>query len=244
MRFSVFALSSVPDTATTRQLFDLDDLDDKSVSKVLFHRRKQQTGSSEVLRWDQRAIASLTLIQHSVQNVNIESMNLSTHSEAEMLHAFFSAILRDGRMVSWGGAEGGIPLVHFRALMHTVSCPAYWQSLKTRGEVHLDIRGWLSPPTGDSPGLDETARKLGFPGLGGRTENDVLDAWLKGRHDEVQAFSDVSALNTYLLALRLFSVTGELTRHDNVRVKDRLRDELTCRKDAHLAEFLSGWRKG
>ena len=99
-------------------------------------------------------------------------------------------------------------------------------------------------PGDDLPGLDETARKLGFPGLGGRTENDVLDAWLKGRHDEVQAFSDLSALNTYLLALRLFSVTGELTRHDNVRVKDRLRDELAGRKDAHLAEFLSAWRKG
>jgi predicted PolB exonuclease-like 3'-5' exonuclease len=244
MRFSVFALSSVPDTATTRELFDLNDLDDKSVSKVLFHRRKQQTGSSEILRWDQRAIASLTLIQHSVQSVHIQSMNLSTHDEAEMLHAFFAAILRDGRMVSWGGEQTGMPLVHFRALKHTVSYPAYWQSLKTRGEVHLDIRSWLSPPAGDMPGLDETTRKLGFPGLAGRSENDVLDAWLKGRHEEVQAFSDVSALNVYLLALRLFSVTGELTRHDNVRVKDRLRDELTGRKEAHMTEFLAAWRKG
>jgi hypothetical protein len=241
MRFSVFALSSVPDTATTRHLFDLDDLDDKSVSKVLFHRRKQQTGSSEVLRWDQRAIASLTLIQHSVDNVHMESMSLSTHSEEDMLHAFFKAILREGRMVSWGGQQDGIPLIHFRALKHEVSYPAYWQSLKTRGEIHLDIRGWLSPPTGDLPGLDETARKLGFPGLLNKTENDVLDAWLKGRHDEVQAFSDMTALNTYLLALRLFSVTGEMTRHDHLRVKGRLRDELATRGGEQLKKFFSAW---
>lgn len=241
MRFSVFALSSVPDTETTRQVFALDDLDDKSVSKVLFHRRKQQTGSSEVLRWDQRAIASLTLIQHSVNDVHMSAMNLSAHSEEEMLHAFFDAILREGRMVSWGGQQVDVPLIHFRTLKQQVSYPAYWQSLKTRGEMHLDICDWLSPPAGDLPSLDETARKLGFPGLLNRDEDTVLDAWLHGRQDEVQGFSDLAALNIYLLALRLFNVTGEMTRHDNVRVKAKLRDELGSRDGQHLAEFLSAW---
>ena len=81
--------------------------------------------------------------------------------------------------------------------------------------MHMDICGWLSPPSGDRPTLDETARKLGFPGLLNRTETSVMDAWLQGRHDEVQAYSDIKALNTYLLALRLFTVTGDMTSHDH-----------------------------
>lgn len=241
MRFVVFALSSVPDTATTRQLFDLDDLDDKSVSKVLFHRRKQQTGSSEVLRWDQRAIAGLTLIHHAEDSVRVESMHFAGHDEKDMLHAFFKAALAGGRMVSWGGEQSGIPLLHFRTLKHAISYPAYWRALKTGAGLHLDIRSRLSPPSDDLPALDETARKLGFPGLLNRTEDDVMDAWLQGRHDDVQAFSDITALNTYLLALRFFSVTGEMTVEDGARAGRLLPDALGGREDRHLADFLAAW---
>jgi predicted PolB exonuclease-like 3'-5' exonuclease len=243
MRFSVFALSSVPDTATTRQLFGLDDLDDKSVSKVLFHRRKQQTGSSEILRWDQRAIAGLTLIQHSANNVGLSSMNLGTHSEEDMLHAFFKAVPQQGRMVSWDDEDGGIPLLHFRTLKHAISYPAYWQALTSGANMHMDIRGWLSPPSGDRPTLDEITRKLGFPGQVIRTQTSVMDAWLQGRHDEVQAYSDIKALNTYLLALRLFTVIGDMTAHEHEQAGNRLLDELTKRDDEHLTSFVTAWSK-
>lgn len=242
MRFSVFALSSVPDTATTRQVFDLHDLDDKAVSKVLFHRRKQQTGSSEELRWDQRAIASITLIQHSVDKVLIESIGLAGHTEQDMLQGFFKAAMRDGRMVAWDSAHSSVPLVHFRSLKYALSFPAYWQTLKERDDVHVDLLDWLAGPDSDRPGLDETARKLGFPGMCARTEDDVYAAWLGGRHDEVRAFSEIKALNTYLLALRVFSVTGQMTRHDSARVQNNLRVELGRRSDRHLVDFLGAWR--
>lgn len=241
MRFTVFALSSVPDTSTTRQLFALDDLDDKAVSKVLFHRRKQQTGKSEALRWDQRAIAGLTLIHHAQDRVRIESMHFAAHSEEDMLHAFFEAALADGPMVSWGGEHNGIPLLHFRTLKHGVSYPAYWQALKTGADLHLDIRSRLSPHSDDLPLLDETARKLGFPGLLNHVEDEVMDAWLQGRHDGVQAFSDLTALNTYLLAVRMFSVTGEMTGEAGARAERQLLDELGEHDETHLAEFLSAW---
>ena len=242
MRFSVFALSSVPDTDTTRQVFGLHDLDDKAVSKVLFHRRKQQTGSSEELRWDQRAIASVTLIQHSVDKVLIESIGLAGHTERDMLQALFTAAMRDGRMVAWDSSRSGVPLIHFRSLKHALSFPAYWQTLKERDDLHVDLLDWLAGPGVDRPGLDETARKLGFPGMCARTEDDVYAAWLAGRHAEVQAFSEIAALNTYLLALRVFSVTGQVTRHDSARVQNNLRQALARRSDGHLADFLAAWR--
>ena len=160
MRFCVFALSSLPDTATTRQLFELDDLDDKSVSKVMFHRRKQQTGSSEVLRWDQRTIVSLTLIRHSADRVRIDPMHPESHSEEEMLHAFFESAVDHGRMISWGGEADGVPLVHFRAFKHGVSNPEYWRTLKTADDLHLDICKWLSPPESDLPSSHPRRRPM------------------------------------------------------------------------------------
>lgn len=246
MRFSVFALATVPDTATTRRLFDLHDLDDKSVAKVLFHRRKQQTGSSEQLRWDQRAIAGITLIQHSVDNLTVESLNLGTHTEDDMLHAFYRVALRNRQMVSWDGGQSGLPLIHFRTLMRGVSYPAYWQAQRQqvatqRGEMHLDICDWLSPTADDRPGLDDAARKLGLPGLLGHDEDRVLDAWLQGRHGDVQASCEIAALNIYLLALQLFNMTGEVARHDGARVKVRLREWLGGSGSGHLGDFLAAW---
>jgi len=239
MRFSVFALSSVPDTATTRQLFKLEDLDDRSVSKVMFHRRKQQTGSNETLRWDQRVIAGLTSISHSADGLRMDSLSMPADDEIDMLHAFFASVIAHDRVLSWGGEAFGIPLVHFRAIKHTVSFPAYWQALEEGKGPHLDLRSWLSPAGADLPTLNDTARKLGFPGLLGRSHDGVIDAWLADRPDEAGAFSDIAALNTYLLALRMLTVTGEVGHQEQAAALQRLRELLKGRDEPYLAEFLS-----
>mgnify|MGYP001828901325 FL=1 len=171
-------------------------------------------------------------------------MHFAGHSEEEMLRAFFHAAQDKGRMVFWGDEHTNIPLVHFRTLKHGISHPAYWKAFDTGKNLHLDIRSYLSPPSDDLPGLDETARKLGFPGLTSRLEHDVMDAWLQDRHDDVQAFSDTTVLNSYLIALRLFTVTGEMTSSDSDRAIESLLDELGGRNDQHITEFLSAWGKG
>ena len=241
MRFSVFALSTVPDTATTRRLFDLDDLDDQAISKVLFHRRKQQTGSSETLRWDQRAIAGMTLIRHSIDGFHIESMSLASHTEEQMLRAFYQAALKDGRLVSWDGEQVLVPLIHFRSMKESVSYPAYWEACRAGTKVHLDIRSWLSPMLEDRPTLNETARKLGYPGMLDLDDDAVCDAWLAEDYNDVRAYSDVVALNTYLIAVRLFCMTGEMPQHDGARIQRALRDWLKGIKGRHFNDFLNAW---
>ena len=241
MRFFVFALTTVPDTTTTRQLFALDDLDDRSVAKVMFHRRKQQTGSSEVLRWDQRAVAALTLIRHSLDTVRIETMTADDHSEPDMLRAYFQAALGDQRLVSWDGDRMLVPMIRFRALKHELSFPAYWEARRDGQDIHLDVRSWLSPGPDDRPTLDETARKLGFPGMLGLSDEQVADDWLRGRRDSLGRYSEMVALNTYLLASRLFSITGEMSRHDSARVQATLAAGLQQQSGEHFQAFLAAW---
>ena len=241
MRFSVFAISPVPDTQAARHLFGLHDLDEESVSKVLFHHRKQQTGSSEVLRWDQCAIASLTVIQHAGGDVRLDSMSLASDSERDMLDAFYRAARHVSHMISWDGARYGLPLIRFRSLRHAVSHPEYWQAVREQRDIHLDLRHWLSPSSDDLPALDETARRLGLPGLLETTEDAVIEAWLDGRDESARAFSELTALNTYLLALQVFAVTGELTGQDQAQVQDQLRAQLSGGGGQHRVAFLNAW---
>lgn len=242
MRFCVIGLASVPDTETARRMFDLHDLDDESVAKVLFHRRKQETGSSEALRWNQRAIAAVTLVQHSLDSVFVDSFDLADHDEPALLDLVYKAATRNGRIVTWDGVGSGIPLLHFRSLYHGLSYPSYWQALGERADWHVALRDWLSRDN-DRPPLNEVARQLSLPGLLGHDEGSVIEAWLAGRHADVRAYSELVALNTYLIALRLFAFTGELTRHDGARVQRRLRDELGRNAEYHRGAFLSAWEE-
>ena len=241
MRFSVFALSAVPDLPTARRILELGDLDDKSVTKVLFHQRKQQPGAHERLRWSQQMIASMTLIRHTLDDVQVESMNLSTHSETDMLRAYYGHALQHGRMLSWDGARGMMSIIHLRSLLHKVSFPAYWQAERDGNELHTDISSWLASADDPSPSLDELARQLGLPGMLGAHAGELSDAWLRQSYAELQAFSDLKALNSYLIALRVFAVTGELSRHDGEHVAQHLRESLGERGDGHLAAFLKSW---
>lgn len=241
MRFVVFAIARVPDTATARRLFDLDGLDDTDVAKVLAHQRKQQTGDSETLRWDQAAIAGITLVQHSVDKVQVETLSGPGRGEPEMLEAFYRAALREGRTVSWDGERDALPLIHFRSLCHSVSFPAYWQTRRERSDFHLDLGHSLAVSADDAPGLDETARRLGFPGLTGLEPEQIAEAWLGGDVEPVRAWTELCALNVYLMALRLFGVTGQVSRHDGARAENTLRDFLGRRREPAIERFLAAW---
>lgn len=243
MRFSVVAITSVPDIATTRRLFEVTDLDDESVAKVLFHHRRKQTGSSEVLRWDQRAIASITMIQHAADEVRIESLTQGEHDEPAMLHGFFRSTHRNPQLVTWGGRCEAIPLIHFRSLLHEISYPTYWQAQREHNDLHRDLREWLTPEAADSPELDETARRLGFPGLLDRTEDEAAAACLLSNYAPAQAYSELSAVNIYLIVLRLLGVLGELHGRDAIRARERLCEALNAQDVAHRTSFLAAWNE-
>ncbi len=243
MQFTVVAVTRVPDVTSTRQLFEVADLDDESVARVLFHQRRQQTGSSEVLRWDQRAIAGITLLEHAVDEVRIESLTEDEHDESAMLHAFYQATLRHTQLITWGGTGEILPLLHFRTLMHEISYPSYWQAVREGREFHRDLRSCLTPEAevADSPGLDETARRLGFPGLLHHTEDAAAAAWLQGDFSLARAYSELRAINTYLVALRLLAVTGEVDNRDAIRTLNQLREALATQGLTYQAEFLTAW---
>ena len=240
MRFAVFSIATAPDIESARRVHQLPSLDDVSVAKVLFHRRKQESGG-ETLRWDQRAVAGITVVHHSIDSLQIQTLSSATASEPEMLQAYYAAELRNGRMVSWNGGQSDQALMRFRTLLHEVTFPAYWQALSESGDPHLDLCDWFAATGHERPGLDETARRLGYPGLAGLSEEALTEDWLNGDRSAVGAFTELAALNTYLLALRVFVVTGEISRHDSARVALRLREELRRQPGEHLARFMAAW---
>jgi hypothetical protein len=245
MAFTVFSIASVPDTVTARRLFDLQDLDDKAVSKVLFHRRKQQTGFTEALRWDQRALAGITLIRCSADRLDMRSLGLGCHTETEMLEAYYEAATGSNLLVSWDGVLAALPLLHFRSLQAGLCQTTYWQSLAGEGSgFHVDLRQQLCPASDDVPTLDAVARSMDLPGASAVGEKELYDGWLAGDDNPVRAFTDLAALQLFLLSVRWQRMTGTFGRQDVSRAEDLLRESLQHEDQPHLREFLADWSDG
>ena len=242
MRLCVYAIDVIPDVATARRVDDLRDLDDAAITKVLMHERKQRPGSRDTLRWDQLAVAGLSIVRHTPDNLAIESMNLATHAEEAMLRALFAAVSDCDHALSWSGQGATLSMLRFRALLHRLTLPPAWADVDGSGDPWRDLDTLIAGLSNDVPSLDALAIKLGFPGMLQYSGFDAVSAWLNDALDEVQRAGELRAINSYLVALRLFAARGIITRYDNDRFEGNLRELLDDRKSDHFGRFLAAWR--
>jgi predicted PolB exonuclease-like 3'-5' exonuclease len=243
MRFTVLALNAVPDTDTARRIHQLQDLDDRAVAKILFHRRKQQTGNSEQLRLVQQRIASLSLLSHAAGKVVLKTCTVPESAEADVLASCIRSIKNGGRLVTWGGRQGAIPLLRLRCLHHELRARALWRPLvETVDASHLDLQQALQAP-GETAAVDlnELALLFGLPGM---LESAAPDPWalrLAGDYQALRAATECEALNLYLLALRYWQTSGSVPRRDGQRSREALRAYLGAQVAPHLQRFLQAW---
>lgn len=243
MQFSVLYWSAVPDVELGRRLHELSDLDDKAVSKILFHRRKEEVGAQTDIRLVQKRFFAATLVQASPSALSVRNLNAERQGEAQLLRNVFVAAAGSDRLVTWGGVAEGWPLLNYRALQHRISVAQYSQVRRDRPDVHLDLKALLcagSPEAATS--LNEISRVLGHPGMLGLESLDLWEAYLEGRHDTLLQRTELGALNLYLLALRVMSMTGELSQSDAARGELALRDELRGEQSWHRQDFRELWR--
>lgn len=241
MRFTVYAFSTIPDLETARKNFKLDDLSDEDVTKVLFHQRKQQTGHSEVLNWDQLKIASVSLLHHTAGHTEISTHSLADAEEAGLIRLFFEKLDTGATMVSWNGNNRDLPLLYFRCMKHRISDGGYWNAARDGQPAHVALREHFAPASVEVPDLDTMAQRLHFPGMLGRSDDGVWDAYLAGENAEIGRHSELCALNTYLLALQLFALRGELDAAEADGASDRLHDLLEGGRDPGREAFLDAW---
>lgn len=245
MQFTVFAFSPIPDVQTARQNFRLENLSDKDVAKVLYHQRKQKTGHSEALNWDQKRIASVSLVHYSLDYVEMSSFGMHELDEPDLIGKVYQALARTGLLVTWGGDKQAMPLLHFRCMQHRISQPAYWQARNAGQEIHIDLQGQFGADPLYDPNMNELASRFGYPGMLGMDEDKVWDAHLANDTDSVLQHSDHLALNTYLLSLELFSLNGRMSYADADRARMKLRDYLEKQGSpkGRFDQFLSAWHK-
>ena len=256
MNVLAFDIETVPDVETGRRLYGLDGLSDEDVARVMFHKRRAQTGDSDFLRHPLHRIVAISVVLRRAESVGVWSLAEPDAGEAELVRRFYDGIEKyTPTLVSWNGSGFDLPVLHYRALKHGVSAPRYWETgaedqsfrfnnyLSRYHERHtdlMDVLAYYQPRA--SASLDEIATLLGLPGKLGRSGATVWDQYRNGRIEDIRNYCETDVLNTYLVYLRYECLRGNLDEAGLKREEKRVCDALKAANKPHLNAFLAAWK--
>ncbi len=253
----VFDIETVPDTEAGRRLYGLEGLSDADVASVMFHQRRQETGESEFLRLHLHRVVAISAVLRAGDALKVWSLGEENASEEELVRRFYDGIDRyTPVLVSWNGSGFDLPVLHYRALLHGIAAPRYWDTgdddnafrwsnyLSRFHWRHTDLMDVLAgyQARACAP-LDEIATMLGFPGKLGMSGARVWEHYLAGDIAGIRHYCETDVLNTYLVYLRFELMRGRVSRERHDEECELLRAHLAQAGHAHFQEFLQAWHR-
>jgi predicted PolB exonuclease-like 3'-5' exonuclease len=254
MNTLVFDIETVPDVALGRRLHNLAGLSDAQVAKAMFALRRQDTGG-DFLPLEQQRVVAISCVLRSREGLTVWSLGDAATGEAELVQRFFDGIDKySPDLISWNGSAFDLPVLTYRALLHAVQAPRYWETgdedtsfrynnyLSRYHWRHTDLMDVLSGFQGRGRvSLANMALLLGFPGKLGFDGSQVWDAFLAGNIAGIRAYCETDVLNTWLIWLRFAQLRGTLSRVEHAEELERVRTLLRAQAAPHFAQFLAAW---
>ncbi len=256
MNVLAFDIETAPDVASGRRLYGLEGLNDADVARVMFEKRRQDTGDSDFLRHHLHQIIAIAAVLRHGDTVRAWSLGDANAEEGELIRRFFDGIEKyTPTLVSWNGSQFDLPVLHYRALLHGAPAARYWDTgehdrdfrwnnyLSRYHARHTDLMDVLSGYQSRAAApLEEVALMLGLPGKLGMRGAEVWDKYRAGKIDEIRNYCEIDALNTYLIYLRWELLRGNLDREQWQREQLLLRAALKTDGRPHFSAFLANWR--
>lgn len=247
-----FDIETIPDAAGIRRLHELPaDLPEREVAEIAFQRRRAQTGG-DFLPPHLQKVAVISCVLRSDEGLKIFSLE---GEEKDLIQRFYSGIEKYvPQLVSWNGGGFDLPVLNYRALVHGVQAPLFWETGEENRDFrfnnyvsryhsrHLDLMDVLAmyQPRNNAP-LDEVAQLAGLPGKIGVGGAKVWETWLAGGHAQVRDYCEADTANTYLLFLRYQHLRGIFSKDVLGKEHDLLKKCLQSQDKPHWREFLKRW---
>jgi predicted PolB exonuclease-like 3'-5' exonuclease len=256
MNVFVFDIETVPDTKTGRILYHLEKESDQEVAEIMLKKRQEKTGSTFLPHHLQRIIAISGALRRKDQ-FKIASLGGINASEQELIGSFFKCIEKYlPILVSWNGSGFDLPVLHYRALLHGISSPSYWNigddsdtSFRWNNYLsryhyrHSDLMDILAGYQGRSNApLTEIALMLGLPGKLNMEGAQVWDYFLQGKLEAIRDYCEIDVLNTYLIYLRFELIRGKLTPEVYQKECAYAKECISQEKKSHFEEFVKIWK--
>jgi predicted PolB exonuclease-like 3'-5' exonuclease len=255
MRCLAFDIETVPDTKLGAQLLGLHDISDEDVAKAMFFNQMQERGTDFLPLYQHRVVA-ISAAWRSADGFKVWSLGDEDSDEKELVQRFYDGIDRyTPELVSWNGGGFDLPVLHYRALLHGVQSPRYWEmgdedrSFRYNNYLsrfhwrHIDLMDVLAgfQNRARAP-LDAVATMLGFPGKMGMAGDKVWSSFLDGGIRNIRNYCETDVLNTYLVYLRFQHMRGLLDDAALAEEFQLVRGVLDASGETHLQEFSAAWK--
>ncbi|MBS4098315.1 MAG: 3'-5' exonuclease [Sulfuricella sp.] len=251
----VFDIETVPDTEGLRKLYDLgDDIAAAQIAEMAFQRRRQATGG-DFLQHHLHRVVAISCALRDRDSFRVWTLGTPQDEEGALIRRFFEGIEKfTPQLVSWNGGGFDLPVLHYRAMVHGIQAPRYWDMGEDDKEFkwnnyisryhtrHLDLMDLLAmyQPRAVAP-LDQMAQLCGFPGKLGMDGSKVWEAFQNGEIAGIRNYCETDVANTYLVFLRFQLMRGALSRDAYQAEIDLVRRTLASSDEAHWREFLDNW---
>jgi predicted PolB exonuclease-like 3'-5' exonuclease len=250
----VFDIETVPDTDFGRRMHGLVGLTDEQVGRIMFAKRRQETGS-EFLSHEQHRVVAISVVMRSRDTLKVWSLGEENSPEKDLIERFFDGLEKyTPDLVSWNGAGFDLPVLHYRSLLHGITAARYWETgdgdssfrysnyLSRFHWRHMDLMDILSGFQGRGrASLADIACLLGLPGKLGMHGSQVWPVYLEGGLKRIRDYCEADVLNTYLIYLRFELLRGRLSATEHVQEVGRVRRLLEESTAPHLKEFAAAW---
>ena len=249
-----FDIETIPDVAGIRRLHGLPaDLPDREVAEIAFQIRRTKTGSDFLPPQLQRVVV-ISCVLRGDEGLKVFSLE---GQEAEIIQRFYEGIEKFvPQLVSWNGGGFDLPVLNYRALIHGVTAPTFWETGDENRDFrynnyisryhtrHLDLMDVLAmyQPRNNAP-LDDVAQLAGLPGKIGIGGAKVWETYLAGDFAKIRDYCEADTVNTYLLYLRYQLLRGAFTRAVYEKEQKALRKYLDGLDKPHWREFLQLWNE-
>ncbi len=253
----VFDIETIPDVDGIRRLEDLpSELSDEEVAEHAFEARREKTGSDFLPHHLQR-VAAISCVFRDKSGFRVRSLGTAQDGEAALIQSFYRTIEKyTPQLVSWNGGGFDLPVLHYRALVHGIAAPRYWDQGEDDREFkwnnylsryhtrHTDLMDVLAAyqPRASAP-LDALARLCGFPGKLGMDGGQVWEAFRAGHLEAIRHYCETDVVNTYLLYCRFQLMRGGLSQVEYAEEVQLVKDALVTEPAAHWAEYLAAFPK-
>lgn len=253
MTILVFDIETIPDIEAGRKLYDLHGLSDEDTAQAMFALRRAKVGHDFLPHYLQR-ICAISLVLSQGSQIKVWSLGDETADEKELITRFFAGIDKHTpTLVSWNGSGFDLPVLHYRALVHGVAAPTYWETgehqqafrwnnyLSRFHYRHLDLMDVIAGYQNKAFGpLDDISSMLGFPGKMGMSGSKVWEQYFLGQIKNIRDYCETDVLNTFCVYLRFELMRGVINQDEYHSSIERLKSYLgTEQEKQHLQEFLS-----
>lgn len=251
----VFDIETIPDVDGIRRLDALPaSMTDVQVADHAFAARREKTGSDFLPHYLQR-VAAISCVFRDRSGLRVRSLGTPEDGEAALVQSFYRVIEKyTPQLVSWNGGGFDLPVLHYRALVHGIAAPRYWdlggddREFKWNNYIsryharHTDLMDVLAmyQSRANAP-LDALAKLCGFPGKLGMDGARVWAAFQEGRIEEIRNYCETDVLNTYLLYCRFQLMRGGFSSAEYEDEITFVKQSLAQEPATHWAEYLAAF---